>query len=276
MLNVKKCIKTCVTKYGLSEMEAERIATTDNIFLSIEDLRFKYDNMYIGTGYPEWLTPEVHLKMCYATVWRRYSKKYFWFNSVDDVAYELFVYSSIHMHKYKDINQLNGLLLCRLKNIIRDYERSKTCVYDNRYDWEYKQDDGGTNYKFAYKYNKVLENNMNTAELVLTVNSIKNDKIKGILLLCGYFMANIQEFLKPLVQYYNGSSELVKAKIYELGKDDIYFCKSINADVVNTVEVHVTLGKILKVFGKRSKSYIQDELLPYLNGIGIVNIQEVI
>ena len=263
-----------MNKYGLSEEEATRIATTDNILLSLDDLRYKYDNMRIGIDYPEWLTPEEHLKMCYATVWKRYNNTYFWFNSVDDVAHDLFVYSSVHLHKYSGKFQLNGLLLCRLKNLIRDYEKEKASFYENTYDWEDEVIDAEYNnkYKQAVKYNAVSINTNDTALLVMDIESIKNIKVKGILLICGYFLANIKEFLQPLVVYYNASTDTIKNKIYELGRDDKLFCKAIQRDVNMTNKVNVTVGRVLKIFGKRDKSYLRTELLPYLNTIGFTNI----
>lgn len=279
MLNVQKCVDRCVSKYGLSEDEARRIVTTDNILLSVEELRYKYDDMKIGTEYPEWITPEEHMKMCYATVWKRYNTDFFWYNSCEDIAYDLFVYSSIHLHSYKDKFHLNGLLLCRLKNLIRDYAQEQQC-YAEPYNWEVANEKAGVDtgedkcsrYKKAYESNAMTINTEEVTDLVLTIESIKNEKIKGILLICGYFLANIVEFLNPLVVFYKTSSTAIKEKIYNLGRDDVAFCKAINKEVNVEGKENVTVGRVLKVFGKRDKAYIQTDIVPYLRGIGFSNI----
>lgn len=270
MINIKKCIANCMSKYNLSREEATKIATTDNILLSINELRYKYDNMEIGKNYPDWITPEEHLKMCYATVWKKFNKDYFWFNDCNDVAYDLFVYSSIHLHNYTDKYQLNGLLLCRLKNLVRDYSREQDC-YSQTYDWEDEVDEENknTNYSKAYQCNAISTFTSDTFELTSTINSIKNEKIKGILLVSGYFLANIQEFLDPLIDFYNNSSDIIKRKIYEVGRDDIYFCKAINREYNDVNKENITVGRILKIFGQRDKSYLQTDVLPYLKSIGI-------
>ena len=271
MLDVKKCVKNCMDKYNLDKEEALRIATTDNILLNINELRMKYNNDKIGTDYPSWITPIEHLKMCYATVWRKYNNDFFWYNSVDDVAYDLFVYSSIRINTYRDEYHLNGLLLCRLKNLIRDYMQEQKICYNNSYDWEVESDeDDEVKYSQAYKYNAVTNKIENTSELILTIKSIRNEKVKGILLVCGYFLANIQEFLEPLVDYYNKCSTKIQDKIYDLGRDDFYFCHAINKDVDCKNKDNVTVGRVLKIFGKRDKAYLTTDLLPYLKNIGIV------
>lgn len=277
MLDVKKCVKICVNKYGLSQEEATRIATTDNILLSIEDLRYKYDDMKIGTSYPDWITPEEHFKMCYATVCKKYygddtlTKDFY---SIEDVVMDLFVHSAIHIHSYKDKYQLNGLLLCKMRNLLRDKTREAGCYYET-YDWEDENItksnvfDTGNKYNKAVKYGFVSKETADITTLVLTVESIKNDRVKGILLICGYFLADIQEFLQPLVTYYNASTDIIKNKIYDLGRDDRFFCEAIKKEVNTTDKVNVTVGRVLKIFGKRDKSYLQTDLLPYLENIGL-------
>lgn len=274
MLNVKKCVNTCMNKYNLSKEEALRIATTDNILLSIKELRYKYDNMNIGKSYPEWLTPEEHLRMCYATIWKKYNSDFFWHNDCDDIAYDLFVYTSIHLHNYKDKYQLNGLLLCRLKNIIRDDFQEEKC-YAETYDWELERKNEEVNankYVLACTYGALSKETTDTAELLITIKSIKNDIIKGTLLISGYFLADIQEFLLPLTEFYFNSSDTVKRKIYDLGRDDKYFCDIIHREVNLDKKENVTIGRILKVFNKRDKSYLQTDILPYLKTIGLGNI----
>lgn len=281
MLDVKKCVKVCMEKYGLEEKEALRIATTDNILLNIQELRYKYDDCTIGTAYPDWITPEEHLKMCYATVWKKYygdnelTKNFY---SCEDVARDLFVYSATRIHSYKDKYQLNGLLLCRMKNLLRDKTREASCYYET-YDWEsdnisnFQFDEKCNNYRKAIKYGSAVRDTNEVIDLVMTITSIKNDKIKGILLICGYFLADIQEFLTPLVDYYSSCSEKIQNKIYEIGRDDAYFCKAINRNVNNVAKENVTIGRILKIFGKRDKSYIKTDILPYLQNMNILNIQ---
>ena len=200
MLDVKKCVKNCMERYGLSKEEATRIATTDSDMLTIEDLRYKYGDDKIGTDYPEWITPEEHLKMCYATVKSKYNMGFTWYNSCDYVAHDLFLYSSIHIHSYSNKFQLRGLLLCRLKNLIRDYAQElNTSSTSYELDGTYEDDDVGT--KSVISIGAYTKDDTDVVELLSTVSSIRNVKIKGILLLCGYFMADIQEFLPLLVEY---------------------------------------------------------------------------
>ena len=48
--------------------------------------------------------------------------------------------------------------------------------------------------------------------------------------------------------------------------------KAINKDVNAEGKENVTVGRVLKVFGKRDKAYIQTDIVPYLRGIGFSNI----
>ena len=257
-------------KYGLSRDDATRIATTDNEILTLDDLRYKYDDVCIGKDYPDWITPEEHLKMCYAVVWSRYNKGFFWYNSCDDVAHDLFVYSLLHINKYSNKFQLNGLLLCRLKNLIRDYARTfNSHIMMSDLEGEY-EDDICSN-KSPMSMCAYIRDDKDMAELVDTVLSIRNEKIKGILILCGYFVADIQEFLPLLVDYYNSSAQRVKDKVYDLGRDDEIFCSMISRTVDDRDKVNATVGRILRIFGYRDKNYIFTDLLPYMRSIGLAH-----
>lgn len=276
MLDIKKCVRNCIYNFGIEEKEAIRIATTSNSLLSIQELRYKYNDLRIGTQYPDWITPEEHLRMCYATVFKKYygdeelSKEFY---SVEDVVMDLFIYSAVRIHSYKDKYQLNGLLLCKMKNLLRDKTREASCYYES-YNWESEfininsSSEINNNYKKAVKYDSISKYTIDTTNLLLTIESIKNTKIKGILLLCGYFLANLEEFLEPLVNYYAKCPDKIQVKIYELGKDDIYFCNAIKRNVDLAKKENITIGRILKIFGKRSKAYLTTDLLPYLNNIG--------
>ena len=270
MLDVKKCVKNCMEKYGLSREDATRIATTDSEMLTVEDLRYKYDDDRIGNGYPDWVTPEEHLQMCYAIARSKYNSGFTWYNSCDDVAHDLFLYSSIHLHKYSSKFQLRGLIICRLKNLIRDYTHAFN-VTSTYCDFEdvYTEDD--TSAKSLLSMGAYVKDDVDVVELVSTISSIRNTKIKGILLLCGYFLADIQEFLPLLVEYYGKCTESIKNKIYDLGRDDFLFCSSINRELNRVNKADVSMGKIVWIFGYRNKDFIYTDLLPFMRNIGFTN-----
>ena len=273
MININKCVKNCVEKYGLEEKYAMYIAKTDNVLLNIQELRYKYDNANIGKNYPDWLTPEEHLKMCYSVVHNFYNSSFYFYNSFEDIAYDLFIETSLHLNICDNKSYLYNMIVCKVKTIIRDTMQEFKCYYTT-YDWEddfvtYSDEDVENDYK-CIKYNACSDNITDGIELAMTIQSIKDESIRGILLLCGYFIANIEELLEPLIEFYNNTSSRIKSKIYEIGKDDKRFCDRINKEIDLTNNDSVTVGRILRIFGKRNKSYIQDFIVPCLREGGIM------
>lgn len=273
MLNIEKCVKNCVEKYGLTEVEARRIARTDNVLLSLDELRYKYDNLKIGTKYPDWITPEEHINLCYKDVYKYYDKHHTWYESCDDVAIELFIYSSLFIHTYTNINQLNAFIINRMKNYMRDCRQDEIKVFNDTYKNIQIEDDKrreqlNVNIQRSIK----AKEDFNIVELKEDVKTIKDKKIRGILILTAFCIADISEFRDLVVDIYNESKPKIQEKIYDLCKFDKEFCNSINrnCEQLKNKKINISIGRILKIFGERNKQYLSTNVLPCLSKLNLI------
>jgi len=110
------------------------------------------------------------------------------------------------------------------------------------------------------------------AELVMSINEIQDKSARGILILGGYFIAGISSLFNSVIKLYKEVNDNQKSKIYEMCKDDENLCKALELQYDKDANCKVAIGKIVKLFGKRSKSYLQSSLLPYLKDVGFLEV----
>ena len=126
MFDFNKAITRCMTEYNLDREEATRIIKTPNSDLTINDLRYKYGNMQLGIAYPDWITPENLLNMCYNVVKKYNYNGYYWYYSADELAKDLFIWATIRLNKLNNYSLLKKSLCDQCKTIMRDLIRQQS------------------------------------------------------------------------------------------------------------------------------------------------------
>ena len=262
MFNIKKEVQRCIEKYNLSEEEATRIIKAKNSDLSIQELRYKYDNLNLGKAFPDWITPENLLSMCYGTVGAICNKAYYWYYSADELAIDLFIWANIKMARFDNHRILKKALYDQCKTIIRDINSKEahqmhSCSFNNiviENDADLLKDEAG----------------FDVCELKINIKNIADKNVQGILILGGYFIAGIIELIDLVVDLYNNSSVDRQKKLYELYKNDECVCSKLQLGYVKVDNANVPIGKILKVFKIGNKNYLYTHLLPYLTNCGFI------
>ena len=279
MFDCEKAVARCITKYNLDKEEAIRIIKTPNSELPIEDLRYKYDNMCLGKSYPDWITPENLINMCYNVVKIHNYNDYYWYYTSDELAQDLFIWATIRLNKWDNHRVLKKALCDQCKTIMRDIVRRdapnlySVSIYENQNN-NCKSDSYTTysNSIICEAENHEVNSDLQNIELVMSIDSIQDRSVRGILILGGYFIAGISELFDLVVKLYNESTEGNKLKIYEMCKDDEHLCNVLNLQYDREANCKVAIGKIIKLFGKRSKSCLQSWLLPYLKDVGFLEV----
>lgn len=228
---------------GLSREEAEKlIPYGQEDYLTIEQLRIKFDNPDLGKKYPEWIQKEDHMKMCFKTakdVWN--VRDFGWFCSPEELATKLYIWSSIRLNKFNSYAHLKtGLMNC-VKNILRDEVTKETMKIKDQYlteselkerystEWNKKRFDDGTYISSSLDQCAFMEHDSDGREtlhsripdstesqeelrsVVNQIRSIRNKQVKQFLIIGGFLLANINELEQDFKQIIN-SVETSKAQ----------------------------------------------------------------
>lgn len=210
---------------GLSREEAEKlIPYGQEDYLTIEQLRIKFDNPDLGKKYPEWLQKEDHMKMCFKTakdVWN--SRDFGWFCTPEELATKLYIWSSIRLNKFNSYPHLKTGLMNATKNILRDEVTKETMKIKDEYlteeefkerhstTWNKKRYDDGTYISSSLDQCAFMEHNSDGREtlhsripdsieaeeeqrsVINQIRSIRNKQVKQFLIVGGFLLANISE-----------------------------------------------------------------------------------
>lgn len=213
MISEKDRINTCVEKYGLDREEATRIVKEDNMLLSVEELRMKFDNPMLGKEYPEWLTPIDHYKMCCATVRQMYNGNFAKICGPEDLASTLFINSSIKMNTFKNHQHLKSGLVTMAMTICRDGMRRQKYWADQTLDAPI-----GENYEELTNYDRIVadDKEQETREYLNAILSIKNREVRELLILAGYIVGNIDGFKSAFEEIAASSDYIDRTGLVEL------------------------------------------------------------
>lgn len=213
MISEKDRINTCVEKYGLDIEEATRIVKEDNMLLSVEELRMKFDNPMLGKEYPEWLTPIDHYKMCCATVRQMYNGNFAKICGPEDLASTLFINSSIKMNTFKNHQHLKSGLVTMAMTICRDGMRRQKYWADQTLDAPI-----GENYEELTNYDRIVadDKEQETREYLNAILSIKNREVRELLILAGYIVGNIDGFKAAFEEITANSDYIDRTGLVEL------------------------------------------------------------
>lgn len=203
-------INRCKNKYGYSIEDAIRIVESDDIMLSLDELRAKYDDDKIGTEYPEWISPITHYEIVCEIVGAMYKRfKYTW-STYEDILHTVYLQSLIKLHRNNSIVEFRITILNICKNLIRDYYICDKYVSDEYIDTVLDS----TGYiTIDSDSNPVEESN---SELIKAILSIHNETIRNLLILCGYFIADISELKCEVDKIYSRENKTVQKRLLVL------------------------------------------------------------
>lgn len=249
MISEKDRINTCVEKYGLDIEEATRIVKEDNMLLTVEELRMKFDNPMLGKEYPEWLTPIDHYKMCCATVRQMYNGNFAKICPPEDLASTLFINSSIKMNTFKNHQHLKSGLVTMAMTVCRDGMRRQKYWADQTLDAPI-----GEQYDELTNYDRIIadDKEQETRDYLNAILSIKNREVRELLILAGYIVGNIDGFKPAFEEIKNNSEYIDREGLVEL-LDTIMENERIDRirkedKTQKLKKVPITLKSILKIY----------------------------
>lgn len=248
MITEKDRIHTCMEKYGLSEQEAIKIVKEDDMVLSIEDLRMKYDNPDLGKNYPDWLTPIDHYKICCATVRQMYNGNFAKICTPEELASNLYIMTSIKLNTYKNHKHLKAAIVTSAMRICRDNMRRQKYWSGQSLDDTYGENDNLTNYDRITARDTEKEEK----ECLNAVMSIKNREVREILVLTGYIVGGIDTFQNEFINILQNSDLIYRDKLEKLMTDmqnnDKIDREKFENKSYKAKKTRITLKSILSVF----------------------------
>lgn len=212
MITEKDRIRTCIEKYGLSEKEATKIVKEDDMVLSVDDLRKKYDNPDLGKNYPEWLTPIDHYKICCATVRQMYNGNFAKICTPEELASNLYIMTSIKLNTYKNHKHLKSAIVTSAMRICRDSMRRQKYWCGQSLD----ENVGDDNSQRLYDKVVAVDTEQEERDCLNAVLSIKNREVREILILTGYIIGGINMFRNEFINILTTSDLVNKEKLLEL------------------------------------------------------------
>lgn len=183
-------INTCIEKYGLDRDEAVRIIKSDDVILTIEELRIKYDYPELGIKYPDWLTPLEHRKMCSTTVRQMFNQNFAKFTTPEDMAGDLYVLTVVKLNQMKNHRMLKDFIVKQALNMYRNYNVRQ------KYWASRTLDDNVSDSVEVYNYDRLEYRDIEAEEVqcLSAVKSIKNREVRELLILVGYIIGGISAF----------------------------------------------------------------------------------
>lgn len=127
-----------------------------------------------------------------------------------------------------------------------------------------------TYYDLPEVYNNVnttMENEVDSLLLATKIRNIADVKIRDIMILCGYFVADEVSLLGDVILLYENSSEKMKLKLNNLYCRDNYLCSKFELEETrNEIKNNksVSINSIIRIFNKWNSDYISKTLVPYL------------
>lgn len=186
-----------------------------NNYLSIQDLKIKYDYPNMDGEYPDWLTPEQHYKVCKKVVTQKFKyDKFKWlYDEPQELMSELYIYTRVRLNKIHSLQQLELSMVNRCKNLLREAAKNTTQKRNefeegvpNEQYWErlngqtyiamsineesFKEDDLPQEKETMMENKKSAEDN-NEWLIKDTILSIKSEKERNILITVGYLKAGM-------------------------------------------------------------------------------------
>lgn len=205
-------INTCIEKYGLDRDEATRIIKSDDVILTIEELRIKYNYPELGIKYPDWLTPLEHRKMCSTTVRQMFNQNFAKFTTPDDMAGDLYILTVVKLNQMKNHRMLKDFIVKQALNMYRNY------TIRQKY-WALRTlDDNVSDNLEVFNYDRLEYKDVEAEELqcLNAVTSIKNREVRELLILVGYIIGGISAFETEFYKIIYNSDLVDRSKLLML------------------------------------------------------------
>lgn len=277
MLNDKQKIANCVANWGIDENYATKIFKENEDLLTFDELKMKYNNPNLGVEYPDWLTPTEHLKICFQTAKDEYTPtKFGWICEKSELVNMLFIWSSLRLAKFKNHAMLKCACVRACKNILRDNILHAGYIAGSL-DADIQNDDTDTRQHNLHNIISSTCNDVEVTNLLNSINSLKNNVIKGLLIVCGYIIAGIDDFEMAFYDYVKTCDcatqdslldLLNKVKLYDAATMD----RKYNGNKLAKAK-RVTVNNVMKILGIQPEFYLtfKNYTKDYLNKRGILN-----
>lgn len=277
MVNDKQKIENCMNTWGVNEEYATRIFKESEDLLTFEELKMKYNNPNLGVVYPDWLSPVDHLKICYQTAKEAYAtSKFDWICEKQELVNMLFIWSSLRLPRFENHAVLKCACARACKNILRDniiHLKYKGGSLEN--EWYSRLNDN----KFIDFHSIVSTNDDSTAttNLLCSIKSLKNKTVKGLLIVCGYVIAGIDDFEQAFYDYVKTCDVPTQEKLLDLlAKVEIYDATVMDRHFNGNKDSKakkVTIKNVMEVLGIQPQYYLPFKKFTkdYLNKREVLN-----
>ena len=111
------------------------------------------------------------------------------------------------------------------------------------------------------------------SDLVINISGIKNVKVRNILILCGYFIAELDCMFNMVVDLYKQSSPKMQKKLYKIYRTDPKLCDIIDLEYDSNVKERISFGAVLKSLGiTDTNKSVREYLKTYLYDEGFLGV----
>lgn len=236
---------------GLTEEEAQQLITYNcEDVLTLDQLRIKFNDENLGKGYPDWVTPTEHLKMCYKTVKDEYKHSEYDIDTPEDLAIQLYISSYIRINKFNSLQSLKTGLINMCKNSRRKSAvRYKYwgCSLDCPVHIDSKNTDVEESHLDNIRSNSEMEDS--EREVANCIRNIKHKQIRQVLIITGYLLANIGDLYKDYIEVLDSCDITTQNKLLDLAQN-VYDKEQKNYIQKPVNNTKISFTNILEAFGK--------------------------
>lgn len=231
-------------KYNLSKEEVYRILSEYEDILTLDELKIRYDNENIGV-LPEWLLDDELDSMIWNTIHQMFDTRFSSWTTKDDLHSDLQLFVRKNSNKFRNHAHLKTCLINRLKTLL-DERSWRGKYYENSIDEEDTYSDSNST---KYKYEKFMVSDtkeQDELELVMKINSIKDEKIRNLIIVTGYLICNISCLRKDYLQLLRTSEQSIKQNL-KLLEDKLFDNDEIDRKRIDKVSMPSIRKKSLNI-----------------------------
>lgn len=254
MTDREKRIQICKDKYNLNDDYIKKLFETSNDYLTVEDLRLKYDYKDLGVELPDWLTQEEFARMAFAVAKLMYRPIYCNEISYLELVNTIYVDCSIKMYTIRSHQQLKHAMIMRCCNRYRDIALHNTFWSNNHIeDTEYVDEptSDNNNYGFLGKY---LSTRDDDKKFVDVIKSVKQKQLRMILIISGYLLADMDDLYDDFCELFNTEDEELLKQLESIldavdYNDNLRKERASNTGCSGKRKISITFNYILKALG---------------------------
>ena len=201
-------IKKLMDNYNISEEKANYLIYTDDLYLTIDDLKIKYDNLDMGK-LPEWLSEQELYDIIWKTIKQCQNYILLKYATAEDLYQELQLLVRIKSNKIKSFGYLKIMLKNYLLNMVATNNSNDTYVtfdLDEPIMYNDADDNMGTNAD-KIEYNR--DNKFDDESIVEKIVDVSDSRLRLFLIVVGYLLCRINSLKFLYEDVINSSSETV-------------------------------------------------------------------